>query len=135
MRDILYHDVEAGVAVIQFSHAGVVHTDRYELAMLVPGTLKVFADLNLPYDEAAQLRSIDYLQKNMEALMEAGAVPNDPEGSPLPTFVPLAPREVPVELYVQREPPAPVEVHESVVPMPLPEEEEVTDDPAVDGGD
>ncbi len=80
-REILHHDVENATAIIRFTHNGVSQTDNYSLIHLVPGTAKVYADLGMEFDEEAQLRAIEYLQRHLIPVFETGQVHGDPEGS------------------------------------------------------
>lgn len=77
-RTIISHDIERGVAVIRFSNGSVSTTQTYITKMLVPGTMKVLADLGMDFDEAAQLRAIDYLTRNMQAMADSGSFQGDP---------------------------------------------------------
>ena len=69
-RTIEHHDVAAATARITFTQDGKSHTADYDLWCLIPGTRKVFADLGMPFDEAAQLAAIDYLQRNLTPLSD-----------------------------------------------------------------
>lgn len=90
-REILYHDVENAIAIIRFTHNGISHSDKYRLIHLVPGTEKVYADLGMEFDEAAQIRAIDYLEKNLIPMFESGQIMGDPEGNPVVVAEPLTP--------------------------------------------
>lgn len=76
-KQIIDHDIINGTARITFTHEGVSRTDDYNLWALIPGTAKVFADLGLPFDEAAQLRAIDYLERNLIPSFASGNVRGD----------------------------------------------------------
>lgn len=69
---IISRDIEAGTAKIEFSHAGVIHTNDYDLAMVIPGTKQVFAQYGVVFDEARQQQVIDRLAAQIEQEIDAG---------------------------------------------------------------
>lgn len=88
-REILYHDIENAIAIIRFTHNGISKSDKYSLIHVVPGTEKVYADLGMEFDEASQMRAIDYLEKNLIPMFESGQMMGDPEGNPVVEVEPI----------------------------------------------
>ena len=74
--DILSWNKETGKAKIAFSHNAVVHTDTYDLKLVVPGTEKLLGELGVDFDEAMQQRVIDKLTENVRLDIEAGRIKN-----------------------------------------------------------
>lgn len=72
--NVISHDVESAIAVARFEHMGVTFEQEFDLGLVIPGTRKVFADLGLLFDEAAQLRALAHLTNVIELGIETGAI-------------------------------------------------------------
>ena len=74
--EMLSWDKTTGKAKIRFSHNGVVHTDSYNLLLVVPGVERLLGELGAEFDEAMQQRVIDKLTAQMQRDIEAGVIKN-----------------------------------------------------------
>lgn len=74
--DILSWDKATGKIRIKFSHNDVVHTESYDLKLVVPGTERLLGELNMEFDETMQQRVIDKLTAQVQREIEAGAIKN-----------------------------------------------------------
>lgn len=141
--EVFMHDVDEAVAVIRFTVDGVELTDTYDLKKVYPGTEQVLNMLGIPFDEAAQQRAIAYVERQMVSMMAGGGFEGDPVPKPVEEVEPPVAAPEPEMGYVQEEPPAPIEQHESLVPMdeeptpelPMPVVTEDTEDGASNGND
>ena len=74
--EMLSWDKTTGKAQIKFSHNDVVHTDNYDLKLVVPGTERLLGELGVDFDETMQQRVIDKLTAQMQRDIEAGVIKN-----------------------------------------------------------
>lgn len=74
--EILERNTEAGTATIRFSHNDVVHTNSYNLKLVVPGTERIFEQYGVVFDEAKQQIVIDKLTAQIEQEIDAGILQN-----------------------------------------------------------
>lgn len=74
--EVLSWDKSIGKAKIRFSHNDVVHTDNYDLKLVVPGTERLLGELGVDFDEAMQQRVIDKLTAQVQHGIEAGVIKN-----------------------------------------------------------
>ena len=54
--EMLSWDKTTGKARIRFSHNDVVHTESYDLKLVVPGTERLLGELSMEFDELMQQR-------------------------------------------------------------------------------
>lgn len=72
--DILEHDLATGKAKIRFEHNGIVHTEKYDLNMVVPGTKQTLEKQGKEFTEELQLKVIDTLTEWVKNDIENGTL-------------------------------------------------------------
>ena len=77
--EIISHDEASAKARLKFTHNGVVHEDNYDLSLVVPGTTRIFAELNMEFTKEHQLKEIEKLKNLIHNQIESGALLNRPE--------------------------------------------------------
>jgi hypothetical protein len=74
--EILTHDKVNGKAHLRFSHNGIVHTDNYDLKLVIPGTDRVLREYDLAFTEEMQQQVIDKLTAQVQKAIEDGILHN-----------------------------------------------------------
>lgn len=74
--ELLEHDVNRGVARIRFSHKDVVHTQTYDLGLVVPGTLRALSESGEQFTLALQKEVIEKLEAQVQREIDAGIICN-----------------------------------------------------------
>ena len=77
--EIISHDEASAKARLKFTHNSVVHEDTYDLSLVVPGTTRIFAELNMEFTKEHQLKVIEKLKNLIQNQIESGALINRPE--------------------------------------------------------
>ncbi len=78
-RALLFHDVETGLARVRFEHNGVTLEQNYNLKLVVPGSVNIFNEMGIEFDEEHQLKALDKLTEYIEFQIEDGTIKNPPE--------------------------------------------------------
>lgn len=95
--EILSHDVATGEAIVKFTYKDVVHTSKYNLMLIIPGSKMLMEQWGQEFTEEMQLKALDRLSEWIQRDIDAGVFqthidgnhPDDPASRPpLPDTVP-----------------------------------------------
>lgn len=73
---ILQHDVEKGIARLQFQHNSVTHTETYDLGVVVPGLRKTLENQQQEFTLEMQLEVIEKIKTQVQREIEDGILHN-----------------------------------------------------------
>jgi hypothetical protein len=95
--EILSHDVATGDAIVKFTYKDVVHTGKYNLMLVIPGSKMLMEQWGQEFTKEMQLKALDRLTEWITRDIDAGTFqthldglhPDDPASRPpLPDPVP-----------------------------------------------
>jgi hypothetical protein len=78
--EIISHNEVTGEARIKFSHLDVVHEDYYDLSLVIPGSKRLLAQLDMEFTKELQLKALEKLTAWITRDIEAGVLTNKLEG-------------------------------------------------------
>jgi hypothetical protein len=70
--EILSHDVTTGEAIIRFTYKDIVHTDKYNLMLVIPGSKMLMEQWGQEFTKEMQLKALDRLTEWVTRDIDAG---------------------------------------------------------------
>ena len=77
-RTVISHDTTTGKAEVKFEHNGVTLQQEFNLKLVVPGSVRIFDEMEIEFTESYQLKALDKLTDMVQKQIEEGVITNPP---------------------------------------------------------